>query len=259
MRAIDHSKLLGVLLCVSIALMAFGEPVDVEMKPTPRQQLLYAMGLANDSFATPARTDERHRSAMRAAAAFELLMLRWPSSREAPVAAIEQVSLYESNLLFGNVVDAVTNAENRGIAKSDRGPELYSKAGKAQTFLRNFDAADSAYRAATTHPSFHRLRPEMQSVILADVGWSYRQRGDHRAAVDFYDRASRVADAPAVQRASAALEALLESDRGGGGERAALAAHVHEVIAEYRAAPRRSADEDFLIVNIEKELMQRRR
>ena len=114
--------------------MSSAEPLNVETKPTARQQLLYGMQLANQAFGFRAETSARREAVFRAAAAFEILMLRWPASMEAGSAATEQAALYEGNLLYGNVVKAVKNAESRGILNGDQGPDLYATEGRAHVF-----------------------------------------------------------------------------------------------------------------------------
>jgi tetratricopeptide (TPR) repeat protein len=243
---------------VGIASMLSADPLRVETKPTARQQLLYGIELANHSFDTRAETDARRQAVFRAAAAFEILMLRWPASTEAGTGAMEQATLYESNLLYSNVVKAVKNAEIRGITNGDNGPDLYAKEGRAQIFLHDFKGADTAFRNAETHPAFHRISPERQATIHALVGWSYRERGDHRSAIQHYDRAARVPGANVVSRASAALEAVLESERGNdNADRAPLLSHLAELVTEYRNGTHQDGGEAIVMKGVEDEMNRR--
>jgi tetratricopeptide (TPR) repeat protein len=238
--------------------MSSADPLSVETKPTARQQLLYGIQLANHSFDIPAETSARHEAVFRAAAAFEILMLRWPASTEAGSGAMEQATLYESNLLYINVVKAVKNAEIRGITNGDNGPDLYAKEGRAHIFLRDFKGADIAFRNAETHPAFHRIPPERQATIHALIGWSYRERGDHRSAIQHYDRAARVPGADVVSRASAALEAVLECERGDDiADRAPLLSHLAELVAEYHNGIHRDGGDAIVMKGIEDEMNRR--
>jgi tetratricopeptide (TPR) repeat protein len=247
------------LICgCSMAAVGPGKPLNVETKPSARQQLLYGLDLASRSLATAPRTDARYEAVFRAAGAFEILMMQWPSSPEAATAAVEQLALYEGNLLYGNVVKAMHNVESRGIANSDRGPDLYCKEGRAFVFMHDFAAADIAFRKAETHPAFHHLTPDGQSTIYSQIAWSYRERGDHRTAIQHYDRAARVHDAPMLLRASAALEAVLESERGNDpADRAQLLSHLETIVTEYRGAHAHDDGEAALMNGIEAELNHR--
>lgn len=258
MRALRIFAVLLFVFSYTMVDVASGKPLNVETKATARQQLLYGLDLAKSSFESRASTDLRYEAVFRAAAAFEILMMRWPSSPEAATGAVEQVALYESNLLYSNVVKAVRNAETRGIANGDRGPDLYWREGRAFVFMREFAAADTAFRNAETHPAFHRLTPDEQSTIYSHIAWSYRERGDHSAAIHEYDRAARVPAARVALRASAALEAVLESERGNDPTyRAQLLSHLGELVAEYRAGHPHDSGEAAEMNGIEQELQRR--
>src|SRR5438552_631907 len=96
--------------------------LNVETKPTCRQQIAYARDLIHAAYLQEPRTQARYEAIFRAAGALEIAMLRWPATPEAAEAAEIQVQLYNEQFLFKNVITAVQHAEDRGLTNGERGP-----------------------------------------------------------------------------------------------------------------------------------------